>query len=119
MIPDEHESCRPVRKGDPLLTAEEISEMGSHLTQWKITADTTVPRLTREFQFKNFEEALNFANSIAEAAELQNHHPRITLEWGKVRVEWWTHVLGGLHRNDWIMAAVTDRFYRSFTQFKK
>jgi 4a-hydroxytetrahydrobiopterin dehydratase len=25
-----------------------------------------------------------------------------------VTVEWWTHAIGGLHRNDFIMAARTD-----------
>jgi 4a-hydroxytetrahydrobiopterin dehydratase len=31
------------------------------------------------------------------------------LEWGKVTVTWWTHVIGGLHKNDFIMAAKCDR----------
>ena len=41
-------------------------------------------------------------------AEAEDHHPLIVLEWGKVTVEWWTHKINGLHRNDFIAAAKTD-----------
>ena len=47
-------------------------------------------------------------NVIGEMAEQEDHHPLIVLEWGKVTVEWWTHKIGGLHRNDFISAAKTD-----------
>jgi 4a-hydroxytetrahydrobiopterin dehydratase len=46
---------------------------------------------------------------FAAIAEQVNHHPVIMLEWGKVTVTWWTHVIGGLHKNDFIMAAKCDR----------
>ena len=36
----------------------------------------------------------------------------LTTEWGKVRVTWWTHKIRNLHRNDFIMAAKTDRLYQ-------
>ena len=52
-----------------------------------------------------------FANAIGGAAEEQGHHPALLVEWGKVTVSWWTHAIGGLHRNDFIMAARTDALY--------
>lgn len=47
----------------------------------------------------------------AEAAEAEGHHPRLTVEWGSVVVEWWTHVISGLHCNDFVMATKTDEIY--------
>jgi 4a-hydroxytetrahydrobiopterin dehydratase len=64
--------------------------------------------LEREFKFKNFKQALAFANQVAELAEAEFHHPAILLEWGKVTVTWWTHAIKGLHKNDFICAAKTD-----------
>jgi 4a-hydroxytetrahydrobiopterin dehydratase len=52
--------------------------------------------------------ALAFTDRIGALAEAEGHHPALLTEWGKVRVEWWTHKIGGLHRNDFIMAAKTD-----------
>jgi len=42
-------------------------------------------------------------------ADAEDHHPTLLVEWGRVTVSWWTHSLGGLHRNDFVMAARTDR----------
>jgi len=42
-------------------------------------------------------------------AEAEGHHPAMLTEWGRVTVTWWTHKIRGLHRNDFVMAAKTDR----------
>jgi 4a-hydroxytetrahydrobiopterin dehydratase len=63
----------------------------------------------RRFRFKNFAQALAFTNQVGKIAEEQGHHPNILTEWGQVTVEWWTHVIQGLHQNDFIMAAKTDQ----------
>ena len=57
--------------------------------------------------------AASAAPFLAAMAEAENHHPKISLEWGKVSVEWWTGEIGGLHRNDFIGAAKTDKLYQS------
>ena len=67
-----------------------------------------VKRLERVFKLKNFVEAIAFTNKIAVIAEEQGHHPLIITEWGRVTVQWWTHKIKGLHKNDFIMAAKTD-----------
>ncbi|MBT3197928.1 MAG: hypothetical protein HN842_08425 [Gammaproteobacteria bacterium] len=46
-------------------------------------------------------------------AEREGHHPAILTEWGKTTVTWWSHKIGGLHRNDFIMAAKSDQIYRA------
>ena len=55
--------------------------------------------------------SLDFALRVGRAAEEEGHHPLLTVEWGKCTVVWWTHKIRGLHRNDFIMAAKTDRLY--------
>jgi 4a-hydroxytetrahydrobiopterin dehydratase len=63
------------------------------------------------FNFKNFLQALKFTNKIGAIAEEEGHHPRIITEYGRVTVDWWTHRIGGLHKNDFIMAAKTDGLF--------
>lgn len=108
-------TCIPCR-GDTLrLTAEEINELHPQVVDWKLVEVTGVPRLERIFKMKDFSQAINFTNLVAEIAEEQDHHPLIVTEWGQVKVQWWTHILKGLHQNDFIMAAKTDKLAISLT----
>jgi 4a-hydroxytetrahydrobiopterin dehydratase len=67
-----------------------------------------IKRLERSFLFDDFAQALAFTNKVGQIAEEEGHHPDILTEWGRVTVSWWTHKIGGLHKNDFIMAAKTD-----------
>ena len=60
---------------------------------------------------KNFKAAVALIDSIAVLAEKEGHHPDLHVAWGKVMVETWTHKIGGLHQNDFILAAKTDEIY--------
>ena len=64
--------------------------------------------LEKEYTFKNFREALDFTNRVGEIAEKEGHHPDIFLSWGKVGLKIWTHSVGGLSENDFILAAKAD-----------
>ena len=66
-------------------------------------------RLSREFSFGNFRDAFGFATRVALLAEREFHHPELTVTWGNVAVTSWTHTVGGLTRNDFIIAAKIDR----------
>jgi 4a-hydroxytetrahydrobiopterin dehydratase len=70
-----------------------------------------IPQLERIFKFKIFAQAVAFTLKVGELAETEKHHPAILTEWGNVTVTWWTYAIGGLHRNDFIMAAKTDELY--------
>ena len=72
---------------------------------WKILREH---HLEKEFAFKNFKEALVFANHIGRLAEEEGHHPDLLISWGKLRVELWTHKIQGLSENDFILAAKID-----------
>ena len=103
--------CVACRGGDPMLTESEIAELHPQVADWSIVEVDGVKRLERVFKLKNYAQALEFTNKIAAVAEEQDHHPLIILEWGRVTVQWWTHLIKGLHKNDFIMAAKTDEIY--------
>ena len=90
---------------------KEIQDLKDQIPEWSVFEVDGTKRLERTFLFKNFKEALDFTNRVGELAEKEDHHPALLTEWGKVTVTWWTHSLGGLHRNDFIMAARTDENY--------
>lgn len=64
--------------------------------------------LENEFRFKNFREALAFANRVGELAESVNHHPDLLVTWGRVKVTVFTHKIKGLTETDFVFAAKTD-----------
>ncbi len=94
------------------LSDQEIKNLKPQLPDWQVVEVNGEKRLRSTFDFKNFRQALDFTNQIGNIAEEENHHPTLITEWGKVTVDWWTHKIGGLHRNDFIMAARTDRLYQ-------
>jgi 4a-hydroxytetrahydrobiopterin dehydratase len=95
--------------GQSLLPTGEVEQFHQQVPDWQIITVDGEQRLTRMFKFKNFAGALAFTNQVGQIAEQQDHHPTLLTEWGRVTVTWWSHVLHGLHLNDFIMAAKTDR----------
>ena len=100
--------CVACRGGDPKLTDAEIAMLHEQIQGWQLKEIDGVLRLEKVFKFKDFVAALAFTNKIGAIAEEEDHHPMIILEWGRVTIQWWTHVVKGLHKNDFIMAAKTD-----------
>ena len=105
------EKCVACRRDSPRVTDEEVAELHPQVSDWELTDRDGIPRLQRTFRFRDFGGALNFATELGRSADAEGHHPRITVEWGRVGVDWWTHKIRGLHRNDFIMAAKTDAMY--------
>jgi 4a-hydroxytetrahydrobiopterin dehydratase len=103
--------CVACRRDSPKVTAEEIAELTPHIPEWTRREVGGEQRLERAYSFKNFAQALAFTDRVGALAEVEGHHPALLTEWGKVTVAWWTHKIGGLHRNDFIMAARTDEIY--------
>jgi len=105
------ERCVACRPGAPAATEAETREALAALRGWRLEEHDGVPRLVRTFAFPDFARALEFTNRVGAAAEEQGHHPALLTEWARVTVAWWTHAIGGLHRNDFVMAARTDALY--------
>jgi 4a-hydroxytetrahydrobiopterin dehydratase len=65
--------------------------------------------LVRDYEFKDFAQAMAFVNRVAEAAEEANHHPDILVHgWNKVRLTLTTHSAGALTDSDRAMAERID-----------
>jgi 4a-hydroxytetrahydrobiopterin dehydratase len=103
-----HMKCEACDATSSRVTDEEMAEYQKQIPDWVIIENNDIRRLERVFKFKNFVDALAFTNKVGAIAEEEGHHPAILTEWGRVGVAWWTHAIGGLHRNDFIMAAKTD-----------
>ena len=101
--------CTACRADEPRVTDEETAELKQQIPEWQIVEREGIPRLQRAFRLKNFTQALDLTNKVGALAEEEGHHPALLTEWGSVTVTWWTHKIRGLHRNDFIMAAKTDR----------
>ena len=86
--------------------------MGSH-PEWEIKTESDTTFLTRTFNFSDFAEAADFAAQVGDVAERYNHHPRITIEYGKTKVDWWSHKIGNIHALDLNLAENTDRLNKS------
>lgn len=97
--------CGPIDGGTPPLKGDALKKMMSQVHGWDAVHGQ---RLSRTFKFANFADALAFTNRVGAIAEEQDHHPDIHLAWGKVVVETWTHSIGGLSENDFILAARID-----------
>lgn len=61
-------------------------------------------KISQQFKFKNFPEAIAFVDKIVPVAEAEGHHPDLHIYYNNVTVELWTHAIGGLSENDFIMA---------------
>lgn len=92
--------------GDPL-TKSEIDQLLPQLDdKWSIKDNV---RLLRDFKFKNFIKAMEFVNQVADLAEVEGHHPDLHIHYNKVKIELWTHAVGGLSLNDFIVAAKINK----------
>jgi 4a-hydroxytetrahydrobiopterin dehydratase len=103
--------CTACRGDEPPLDDEEITGLMPQVPEWNLVERDGIKRLERSFKFRNFDAALAFTNEVGRIAEEEGHHPVIELTWGRVTVTWWTHKIGGLHQNDFIMAAKTGDLY--------
>jgi 4a-hydroxytetrahydrobiopterin dehydratase len=99
--------------GSPPLSNAEAEVYLPQIPEWNVIEIEGINRLERQYKFNNFQAALNFTVRIGELAEQEDHHPAILTEWGKVKVNWWTHAVGGLHLNDFILAAKSDQIYEN------
>jgi 4a-hydroxytetrahydrobiopterin dehydratase len=102
------QSCEACRADAPKISDEDLKLMMPNIPDWSVIVVDGVMQLSREFDFRDFAQALAFTNRVGEIAEAEDHHPAILTEWGKVTVSWWSHKIKGLHKNDLIMAARTD-----------
>ncbi len=113
MIDLAQKKCVPCEGGVPTLPAAAALEFLKELSpEWRIVDDGK--KLERKFKFKNYAEALKFVNQVSAIAEAEDHHPNIYFSWGFATITLWTHAIGGLHENDFILAAKIDQLEPGF-----
>lgn len=100
--------CVPCEGGVPKLTPREAAEQIQKLQGWELTGDSQ--RIRKQWTVKNFLAGMRFFNEVARIAEAEGHHPDLHLEgYRNVSIEIWTHAIGGLSENDFILAAKIDQ----------
>ena len=96
--------CVPCEGGVDKLGPEAVAHYMTMVEGWVLEGD----KIVKHYEFKDFVEAMQFVNRMADAAEEQGHHPDFAVHYNKVDVTIWTHAIGGLSENDFILAAVID-----------
>jgi 4a-hydroxytetrahydrobiopterin dehydratase len=86
------------------LAPDDARRRAEALPGWHLEND----RLSKNFRFPDFQQALDFVNRVGAAAEELGHHPDIHLGWGRAGIETWTHDAGGITELDFQLAARID-----------
>jgi len=118
MISLSSQSCSACELGASLVSDKDQASLLKDLESWRID-NSGMKKLVKEFKFRDYQDAVKFLNLIADLAQSEDHHPKITLEWGLVTLEWWSHKIKGLHMNDFICAAKSDEMFKSISSTRK
>lgn len=98
--------CVSCEGGVPALTMARAKLFLQQTPGWELKGDKEGNKISKTFTFKNFKMAIAFVNKVADLAESEGHHPDMLIfSWNKVTITLWTHAIGGLSENDFIMAA--------------
>ena len=101
------QKCEACTIDATLVDKKRFTELLKDLDGWEIIYED-INILSKTYSFDNYEDSVKFATDIVKLSEDEDHHPSILLEWGSVRVQWWSHKIKGLHMNDFICAAKTE-----------
>lgn len=100
--------CLPCEGGVEPYTREQSEQQLEKLDGWRLTRDGQ--RIRKDWKVKHFMAGMDFFGRCAKVAEADRHHPDLHLEgYRNVTVELWTHAIGGLSENDFILAAKIDQ----------
>jgi 4a-hydroxytetrahydrobiopterin dehydratase len=100
--------CVPCEGGVPKYSETEARAQLAKLTGWRLTHEGQ--RIVKDWVVKNFMGGIQFFNRVAELAEGEGHHPDLHLAgYRNVSIEIYTHAIGGLSENDFILAAKIDQ----------
>jgi 4a-hydroxytetrahydrobiopterin dehydratase len=105
--PLHEQKCVPCEGGVPPMMRDEAMKIAAEVNGWDLADNAK--SISKEFEFKDFKEAITFINKVADVAEEQAHHPDIYCFYNKVKLELSTHAIKGLSNNDFIMASKINR----------
>ena len=104
------QKCEACTIDAPLIDEKRFIELLEDLDGWEVIHQD-INILCKTYSFDSYKDSVKFSMDIAKLAEDEDHHPAILLEWGSVRLQWWSHKIKGLHMNDFICAAKSDKVY--------
>lgn len=97
--------CKPCEGGVQPMDEAGVKNYLDDLSGWELLTREGHLEISKEFVFEDFVGAMDFANNVKDIAETEDHHPDLHVSYGKCRVTLWTHAIGGLSENDFIVAA--------------
>ena len=95
--------CTPLRGEGNRLDRATIDAHLATLPGWELAAGGGSIR--RTFTFEDYYRTMAFVNALAFVAHREDHHPDLGVHYNRCVVEYSTHDVGGLSRNDFICAA--------------
>jgi|SRR5579862_8219458 len=100
--------CVPCEGGTPPLDDATTTLLLGEVAGWQWRRQPDGARITKRLGFKDFVAAMAFLDKLAVIAESEGHHPDFCVHYNQVDVTLWTHSVGGLSENDFILAARID-----------
>ena len=92
---------------------DQITNFAKSCPEWEMKTELDIIFLTRTYLFPDFVQASASAGKVGTIADQANHHPRIIIEYGKTRVERWSHKIANIHPLDLKLAADTDKLFKT------
>ncbi len=90
------------------MNERDIDQELSRLIGWIKIESEGIAKLEKVFSYRDYQQAVQSAQRVADLADEHNHHPLLIIEWGKLTVQWWTHSANGLSETDFNLARATD-----------
>lgn len=99
--------CSAMKPGSAALAGNALTALLAQVDRgWRVHSG---PRLVRDFRSTDYARLLSLTARIGDLAQFHDHHPELELAWGCLEVRVWTHSIGGLSENDFVLAAGIDR----------
>ena len=96
--------CVPCEGGVEPLSKAETKRLLGELDGWKEKGK----KIRKTLTFPDFRAAMAYLGKVADLAEAEGHHPDFCVHYNRVDFTLWTHAIGGLSENDFILASKID-----------
>jgi len=105
----DHKRCIPCEGGVERLPPASVAALLPEVPAWNTRGEA----IARVFLFPDFVDLMRFVQRLADLAEAEGHHPDFCVHWNKLDVSLWTHAIGGLHENDFVLARKIDLLHEA------
>ncbi|MCL4208016.1 4a-hydroxytetrahydrobiopterin dehydratase [Patescibacteria group bacterium] len=102
-------NCVPCEGGVEPMTRQEMEPYLQSVKDWQLVEVDGIATLKRDLTLPNFVSVIDLVNKIAKLSESEGHHPNLFIhDYKHLRIDLYTHAIGGLSVNDFILAAKID-----------